>query len=105
MGRYPRTLEWAIRGRAAGVSYEHDAILMVAGGPAPSPFSRRFDPYHLPRIQVVGETLAEWLRYFDKHPGERFVSDGDPDTVTVPRGRSGEVRTRAGQKLRTLDRD
>ena len=26
MGRYPRTLEWAIRGRAGGVSYEHDAI-------------------------------------------------------------------------------
>jgi hypothetical protein len=33
MGNYPATLEWAIRGRAAGVSYEHDAILMVAGGP------------------------------------------------------------------------
>jgi len=105
MGRYPRTLEWAIRGSAAGVTYEHDAIVMVAGGPAPSPFSRRFDPYHLPRIQVVGETVAEWLRYFDKHPGERFVSDGDPDTVTAPRGRPGEVRTRAGQKLRTLDSD
>ena len=78
---------------------------MVAGGPAPSPFSRGFDPYHLPRIQVVGESVAEWVQYFDKHPAERFVSDGDPDTVTVPRESSGEVRTRAGQRLRTLDRD
>ena len=105
MGRYPRMLEWAIRGRAAGASYEHDDILMVAGGPAPSPFSRRFDPYHLPRIQVMGESVAEMVQYFHKHPGERFVSDGDPDTVTVPRGRLAEARTRAGQQLRTVDRD
>ena len=28
--------------------------------------------------------LAHWLGYFERNPGERFVSDGDPDAVTVP---------------------
>ena len=103
MGHYPARLDWAIRGRAEGGSFEHDAILMVGGGPAPSPFSRRFDPYRLPRIQAVGSAVAEWIRYFDRHPAERFVSDGDPDTVAVPKGRLDEARSRAGQKPRIID--
>ena len=104
MGAYPPRLEWAIRGHAAGVSYEHDAIVMVGGGPAPSPFSERFDPYRLPRIQAVGSALSDWLRHFDGHPDERFVSDGDPEIVTVPIGRRGEVRPRPGQRVRVSDR-
>jgi len=103
MGKYPARLDWAIRGRAAGVSYEHDAILMVAGGPAPSPFSARFDPYHLPRIQAVGSGVADWLHYFDQHPDQRFVSDGDPDTVAVPKGRQGAARPRPGQTVRVIE--
>jgi hypothetical protein len=100
MGNYPKKLEWAIRGRAAGVSYDHEAILMVAGGPAPSPFSSRFDPHHLPRIQALAGTVMDWIGHFDRHPGERFVSDGDPATVTIQRGRQGDVRMRPGQTLR-----
>jgi len=103
MGHYPAKLDWAIRGRAAGVSYQHDAILMVGGGPAPSPFSRRFDPYHLPRIQAAGSVVADWLHYFDQHAAQRFVSDGDPETVAVPKGRRGEVRPRAGQLLQVIE--
>lgn len=102
MGRYPATLDWAIRGHAAGVSYEHDAILMVAGGPAPSPFSVRFDPYHLPRIQAVGSAVADWLRHFHEHPDQRFVSDGDPDTVAVPRAHQRDARPRPDQKARVI---
>jgi hypothetical protein len=103
MGNYPARLDWAIRGRAAGIDYEHDAIVMVGGGPAPSPFLRRFDPYHLPRIQAVGSAVADWIRYFDQHPGRRFVSDGDPGTVAVPEGRLGDTRPRAGQKVRVVE--
>jgi peptidoglycan/xylan/chitin deacetylase (PgdA/CDA1 family) len=83
-GVYPREVGWALRGSAKGTAYEHDAILMVAGGAAQSPFARGFDPLRLPRIQVIARDLAFWLAWFDKHPHERFISDGDPATVTVP---------------------
>ncbi len=105
MGAYPQELAWAIQGSADGVTYRHDAILRVAGGPAPSPFSRRFDPYHLPRIQAVESELTFWLRYFDQHPEERFVSDGDPTTVTIPRSRHGELRELTERNLRVIDRE
>jgi hypothetical protein len=65
---------------------------MVAGGAAPSPYSRAFDPVRLPRIQAVERELTYWLTYFDKHPGERFVSDGDPNAITVPTTRSDQLR-------------
>jgi peptidoglycan/xylan/chitin deacetylase (PgdA/CDA1 family) len=105
MGHYPARLDWAIRGNAAGVSYEHGAILMVAGGPAPSPLSVRFDPYHLLRIQAVSSAVADWLHYFDQHPVQRFVSDGDPDTVAAPKGRHGAARPRPGQTVRVIEAD
>jgi hypothetical protein len=65
---------------------------MVAGGAAPSPYSRSFDPVRLPRIQATERELAYWFNYFDKHPTERFVSDGDPDSVTVPTARRDKLR-------------
>jgi len=92
-GVYPKDVSWALRGSANGATYSHDAILMVAGGAAPSPFSRAFDPVRLPRIQAVEAELASWLRYFERRPHERFVSDGDPDVITVPAGSQDQVRS------------
>lgn len=92
-GVYPKDVSWALRGSAKGVTYSHDAILMVAGGPAPSPFSRAFDPVRLPRVQAIETELAYWLRYFELHPHERFASDGDPEVITVPAGSQDKVRS------------
>jgi peptidoglycan/xylan/chitin deacetylase (PgdA/CDA1 family) len=101
-GVYPRDVSWALRGTAKGVTYSHDAILMVAGGAAPSPFSRSFDPQRLPRIQAVERDLAYWLDHFTKRPEERFVSDGDPGTVTVPSARRDKLRTDLPGSVRVM---
>ena len=62
-GVYPREVGWALSGSAKGTTYRHEAILMVAGGAAHSPFSTRFDPVHLPRIQALGPELTYWLTH------------------------------------------
>jgi peptidoglycan/xylan/chitin deacetylase (PgdA/CDA1 family) len=103
MGAYPKNLSWAIRGGVDGTAYAHEAILMVAGGVAPSPFSRRFDPYRLPRIQATESELAFWLRYFERRPEERYLSDGDPAVVTIPRGRRADLRDLTGRNLRIAE--
>jgi peptidoglycan/xylan/chitin deacetylase (PgdA/CDA1 family) len=103
-GVYPREVGWALRGTAKGATYSHDAILMVAGGAAPSPFSRGFDPARLPRIQALERDLAYWLAYFDRNPDERFVSDGDPATVTVPAKWRERLRTSMPRALRVIER-
>jgi peptidoglycan/xylan/chitin deacetylase (PgdA/CDA1 family) len=103
-GVYPKDVGWALQGSAKGSTYRHDAILMVAGGAAPSPYARTFDPVRLPRIQAVERDLAYWLAYFDKRPQERFVSDGDPNTVTIPAGSRDRLRTAMPGQLRVVER-
>jgi peptidoglycan/xylan/chitin deacetylase (PgdA/CDA1 family) len=103
-GVYPKDVGWAVEGEAKGAAYRHDAILMVAGGAAPSPFSRRFDPIRLPRIQAVERELTYWLNYFDQNPAERFVSDGDATTVTVPTALRDRLRTPLPSTLRVVER-
>ena len=77
---------------------------MVAGGAAPSPFSRTFDPTKLPRIQAVERDLGYWLGYFDKNPGERYVSDGDASTIAVPSTLRDRVRKDLPAGLRVIER-
>ena len=66
------------------------AHLQVLGGarrrrwPHTSPFSDRFDPYRIKRVPVVKGNLAVYLKDFRDNPGIRFVSDGDPDTISYP---------------------
>lgn len=75
--------EWTDSKTGRTVRYRHDAVLLVAGGPARSPHDPQFDPLRLPRVQVFDEELRTILDRLDKR-GERYVSDGDPSRVTAP---------------------
>ncbi len=103
-GVYLHDVTWTLKGNAKGSAYSHDAILMVAGGAAPSPFARGFDPVRLPRIQAVERDLAYWLNYFEKNPQERFVSDGDTASVTVPSARREKLRETLPGSVRVIER-
>ncbi len=93
LGVFPRNRELArtgawrdtISGRV--VRYRFDAILLVAGPPAPSPYAPGFDPLRLPRVQVTGDALRRTLDRLDSD-GTRYVSDGDP-RVVAPAPASG----------------
>lgn len=69
------------------VSYAHEAVFEVSGGPARSPYDPQFNPQALPRVPLQGGTnLTTTLNAMDK-PGStwaRFVSDGNPKTVARP---------------------
>ena len=91
-GNYPKDLRWIQEGSAKGTTYRTDAVLMVAGGAAPSPFARTFDPLRIPRIQAVEKDLGYWLAHFEKNPSDRFVSDGDTTTLTIPTGKRDKLK-------------
>lgn len=68
------------------VTYHHEAVFEVAGGPARSPYDPQFNPKALPRVPLQGGTkLSTTLDLLDKPgPMARFVSDGDPKTIAKP---------------------
>lgn len=103
-GKGPRNPSVLKSGEFDGQKYTNIAALLVGAEPAPSSVSREFDPYRLPRIQAIQSELDTWISYFKKHPEMRYVSDGDPDTVTVPKESAGEVdksRLGPGKTLRS----
>ena len=103
-GIYPKNLAWAREGTAKGTTYRTDGILMVAGGAAPSPFARTFDPLRIPRIQAVERDLGTWLGYFEKNPSERYVSDGDHSTLTIPAGKRDKLKPLLPKDLKVVER-
>jgi hypothetical protein len=101
-GVYPKDLQLAVKGKFKGRAYQHEAILRVAGGAAQSPFSTGCDLLHLPRIQVPGPDLKYWLSHYEKHPGEVFVSDGQPRTVTFPKALQPKFNATKFKKLQSI---
>ncbi len=74
---------WYDRKAKREVHYANEAVFLVAGGPARSPFDPEFNAKALPRVPLQGGTkLTPTLDAMDK-PGAmaRYVSDGNPKTV------------------------
>lgn len=87
-GCVPRSHNYKIlvSGNLNGISYTNRAVIDAWGGPAPAPITAKFDRLHIPRVLCVngGGGIREALDDLKSHPGTRYVSDGDSNTVTVP---------------------
>ncbi|MCX7921682.1 MAG: polysaccharide deacetylase family protein [Clostridia bacterium] len=85
---------YVAKGEFEGVSYENRAIMEVGWDPTYSPVSKKFNPLSTHRVRASGikpvdTDLAWWLKNLSV--GEQYVSDGDPNTVTVPKSREEAV--------------
>ncbi|MFZ5942904.1 MAG: polysaccharide deacetylase family protein [Bacillota bacterium] len=83
-GISPKDVNWAVEGEYQGVKYHNKAILLVGSGPIKSPVVKGYDFTRLPRIQVFQEEFDKWLNYFETNPDKRYISDGDPNTISIP---------------------
>lgn len=96
--------KYVVSGSYEGFCYEHKAVLHVGSNPAPSPISLKFNPQRLPRVRgsemlVAGTGLYDYLKYFEKNPGKRYISDGDINTITIPEGEVNNIdKNRIGDK-------
>jgi peptidoglycan/xylan/chitin deacetylase (PgdA/CDA1 family) len=98
-GIRPRDRTSMMQGSWRGTSYAFDAAFLVGAGPAGSPHSRQFDPRAVPRIRSQGRRGPQawygstaWLRRLAARPGRLYTSDGDPGTISFPRGSAGRLR-------------
>jgi peptidoglycan/xylan/chitin deacetylase (PgdA/CDA1 family) len=89
-GDYPPS-DSLFKGTYQGNKYTYTAAMEASGGPSVSPFSTKFKPLHVTRIQVTGNALKNQIDYFKKHPELRFISDGDPAAIAVPETFAGAL--------------
>jgi hypothetical protein len=91
LGEWPKNHELAHKGSwtdpktGKRIDYNYDAVLLVAGGPARSPYDPQFNPLAYPREQIFGNALKTMVDRLDKDKA-RYVSDGDPKTIAKPAG-------------------
>lgn len=104
MGISPHNKALLPSGEYAGQKYTNKAVLLVGANPAPSPVSARYNPMRLPRIQACeGDAgITYWLDDLKRHADRRYISDGDPTTVTVqkPKGDTVDKTKLLGATLR-----
>lgn len=86
--RSKRLSELLAAGTYRGETYHNIAVLNVGAGPSRAPSDRRFNPLAIPRIRVSDiatgvKSLQGWLDYYNTHPEERYISDGNPVTITI----------------------
>ena len=101
-GEYPSQASILKSGEYEGQTYTYQAALKAMGGASLSPFCDGFRAFHIPRLQVCGSSLADALAVFQRSPGLRYVSDGDPDTISVPETLDpalGTLRAGLGQEV------
>jgi len=86
--------EYVVRGEYEGVKYENLTIMEVGWDPNVSPVNKKFNPLSVHRVRASGiepvdADLAWWLKNLSRE--EQYISDGNPDTVTVPKDKEQEV--------------
>lgn len=96
LGLWPDDRSLVAEGSHDGIGYRHDGVLLVGSNPAPSPFHADFDGLAVPRIRSLPPdsydpddpdglmTSGYWFDVFEQAPERRYVSDGDPDTISFP---------------------
>ncbi len=90
-----------ISGTYEGVMYENLGIVEVGWDPSVSPVNPDFDPYSIHRVRATGflaeDCDFEWWLEHERDPV--YISDGDPNTVTVPEAYSSLVdQSKLGDK-------
>jgi peptidoglycan/xylan/chitin deacetylase (PgdA/CDA1 family) len=92
-GSVPENEALMYEGSYDGITYSNKWALLVGSNPFYPPYHYRNPERLLPRIQVMDydpedgsgtEGSEYWLRYFERNPELRYVSDGNPNTVCAP---------------------
>jgi len=98
LGALPTPSSLAAKGRWDGQAYSFAGVFLAGAEPAPSPFSTKWNPMQIPRIRSNPNwngtrdfTAGMWLDLLERNPGLRYVSDGDPQTISFPRGLASEL--------------
>lgn len=93
LGSIPKNQALMYDGSYEGAAYHNDWALLVGSNPFYPGYHYKNPGRLVPRIQCMdydpedgsgAEGSDYWLRYFDRHPELRYVSDGDPDTICAP---------------------
>lgn len=86
------------QGSAKDIPYTNIVLLNVGSNPGLSPFRLDFDSMSVPRVRAsemdtAGVGLYDYLKQYESYPERRFMSDGNPEIITIPSAKLESLRT------------
>lgn len=99
----PSQLSYAQQGTSSGASWDFAGMFLAGWKPALSPFDKDFDPRLINRIRSADRMKQDgceqycstaWLDWLDKHPDQRYTSDGDPRVISFPAAKADQLAKR-----------
>ena len=90
-------------GTYEGKEYHTESMLQVAWEADYSPFHKQFNPAFLKRIRAYdnnGENFDIQMN-FETLQTTRYISDGDPDTITIPKDQKDSLGNTYDKKVKT----
>ncbi len=99
--------EQVYSGTYDGFKYENKGVVLLYGSsPELSPINKELNLKSLSRVRVAGKDKVDkdfdyWIKYFDEHPEEKYVSDGDPMTFVIDKEDSDKVQISSQYNLKT----
>jgi len=98
-GSYPRNkmdIPFLLHGENDGVTYNNRSVMLAAGTPNPPFISKKFNKLRIMRMGAMPGYIEGWIKKLARNkPYPRFVSDGDPNIVTVPKKYANGVNLKA----------
>ncbi len=89
----PENTSILFKGSYGKTRYSYKYVIGTGGSPFYPVYHYKNPGKILPRVLAVDydpedgsgyKGLDYWIRYFDEHPELRFISDGDPNTISAP---------------------
>jgi hypothetical protein len=93
LGRFPQSEAILAQGQYEEISYAYTAVVGLDDAPAFSPFSDLFRPLRIPRVKGNAEAIQAAIDAFKAHRELRYISDGDPTTVSAPAELASDLGT------------
>ena len=102
LGVHPVNRKLASKGSFDGTSYDFKGVMLVGAGPAPSPYSRKFNPLGIPRLlSGHDKSLFFGATYWLNRIGAtRYISDGDPEHISFPKASAAKLAPRFASRAR-----
>ncbi len=97
-------MDYMVHGEYEGVPYDNITLLKVGSNPSVSPYDADFNALSVPRVRASemntdGVGLYDYLQRDINQPERKFISDGNPDIVTIPTIKNDQLKQNLDKEI------
>lgn len=94
----------AVKGEYDGLSYHNEVLFLVGWRPTWPLYIKGLNPTGINRVQSgeMEHQMWWWLDVYEDNPENRFISDGDPEIISIPESWAEDLNRESVEEERVL---